>query len=48
MEKIEHTTVATNGINMHVASIGTGRGGATLWLGGAVAPAKIFFFSIRL
>ncbi|KAJ4831544.1 hypothetical protein Tsubulata_039877 [Turnera subulata] len=24
MEKIEHTTVATNGINMHVASIGTG------------------------
>ncbi|CAK7348337.1 unnamed protein product [Dovyalis caffra] len=24
MEKIEHTTVATNGINMHVASIGEG------------------------
>ncbi|KAK8608483.1 hypothetical protein V6N13_023905 [Hibiscus sabdariffa] len=24
MEKIEHTTVATNGINMHVASIGSG------------------------
>ncbi|KAG7967259.1 hypothetical protein I3843_08G091100 [Carya illinoinensis] len=24
MEKIEHTTVATNGINMHVASIGKG------------------------
>ncbi|KAI9181969.1 hypothetical protein LWI28_020618 [Acer negundo] len=24
MEKIEHTTVPTNGINMHVASIGTG------------------------
>ncbi|KAJ6723401.1 hypothetical protein OIU74_007885, partial [Salix koriyanagi] len=24
MEKIEHTTVATNGINMHIASIGTG------------------------
>ncbi|KAH9730527.1 AB hydrolase-1 domain-containing protein [Citrus sinensis] len=24
MEKIKHTTVATNGINMHVASIGTG------------------------
>ncbi|GLT42435.1 hypothetical protein SLA2020_164330 [Shorea laevis] len=24
MEKIEHTTVSTNGINMHVASIGTG------------------------
>ncbi|TXG63402.1 hypothetical protein EZV62_010396 [Acer yangbiense] len=24
MEKIEHTTVHTNGINMHVASIGTG------------------------
>ncbi|XP_002523108.3 epoxide hydrolase A [Ricinus communis] len=24
MEKIEHTTVATNGINMHVAAIGTG------------------------
>ncbi|WCJ27221.1 alpha/beta-Hydrolases superfamily protein [Euphorbia peplus] len=24
MEKIEHTIVATNGINMHVASIGTG------------------------
>ncbi|WCJ27220.1 alpha/beta-Hydrolases superfamily protein [Euphorbia peplus] len=24
MEKIEHTKVATNGINMHVASIGTG------------------------
>ncbi|KAF5462467.1 hypothetical protein F2P56_018471 [Juglans regia] len=24
MEKIEHTMVATNGINMHVASIGTG------------------------
>ncbi|CAN1814591.1 Epoxide hydrolase A [Linum perenne] len=25
MEKIEHTTVATNGINIHVASIGTGQ-----------------------
>ena len=24
MEKIEHTTVSTNGINMHVASIGSG------------------------
>ncbi|GAV62750.1 Abhydrolase_6 domain-containing protein [Cephalotus follicularis] len=24
MEKIEHTTVPTNGINMHIASIGTG------------------------
>ena len=24
MEKIEHTTITTNGINMHVASIGTG------------------------
>lgn len=24
MEKIEHTTVTTNGINMHVASIGSG------------------------
>ncbi|CAK7348336.1 unnamed protein product [Dovyalis caffra] len=24
MENIEHTTVATNGINMHIASIGTG------------------------
>jgi pimeloyl-ACP methyl ester carboxylesterase len=24
MEKIEHTTVSTNGINMHIASIGTG------------------------
>ncbi|KAJ9187803.1 hypothetical protein P3X46_003220 [Hevea brasiliensis] len=24
MEKIEHTTVSTNGINMHVATIGTG------------------------
>ncbi|KDP28184.1 hypothetical protein JCGZ_13955 [Jatropha curcas] len=24
MEKIEHTTIPTNGINMHVASIGTG------------------------
>ena len=24
MEKIEHTTINTNGINMHVASIGTG------------------------
>ncbi|CAK7348334.1 unnamed protein product [Dovyalis caffra] len=24
MEKIEHTTISTNGINMHIASIGTG------------------------
>uniref|UniRef100_A0A2P2K624 Epoxide hydrolase n=1 Tax=Rhizophora mucronata TaxID=61149 RepID=A0A2P2K624_RHIMU len=32
MEKIEHMTVATNGINMHIASIG--RGPAILFLHG--------------